>query len=472
MNALNYINNQFLESPEVHPVYNKYTGELLANVPIATEEQIKNAIKGNLHAFDVMKDYSAGTRASFLEKIYLLLDQQKEDFARLIAMEAGKPISYARSEVSRALDNIKTGIRETYSFSGEMVPMDYLNGQGKTAYTIRRPVGPILAITPFNFPLNLALHKIIPAIAVGASITVKPAPQAPLSLLAFAEIIEKAGLPAGAVNILFTDNEKSQMMVEEEAFKILSFTGSDRVGWKLKKLSGKKKNLLEMGGNAAAIVDETADLKRAVRKLVYGSFLNAGQICISTQRIFVQRQIFDIFLQYFLEETKKVKSGDMMDEDVINSSMISSADLQRIETWVDEAVKKGAKLLHGGKVLNRKANIFAPTILTNTNNQMKVFAEEAFAPLVVIEAFDNFDQAVKQVNDSKYGLQAGVFSNNLPHILQAQKDLEVGGIIINEVPGFRIDGMPYGGVKDSGLGREGAKYVMREYTEPKLIVLG
>ncbi len=472
MKYKNYINGEFFDSGDIFNVYDKYSGKLLAKVSIANENLIEKAMESNRKAFSIMNNYSAGKRASFLEKIYHLLEEQKEDFARLIALEAGKPIGYARSEVTRALDNIQTGIRETYHFTGETVPMDYLNGTGKTAYTIRQPSGPVLAITPFNFPLNLALHKIIPAIAVGTSITVKPAPQAPLTLLKFAELIHQAGLPKGAVNILFTDNRHSQKMVEDERYKILSFTGSDKVGWFLKSLSGKKKVLLEMGGNAAAIVDETADIQRAARKLVYGSFLNAGQICISTQRIFVQKKIYDSFVELFIEETKKVKSGSPLDEEVINSSMISKQDLLRIDQWVKEAKEKGAKVLYGGEILDEKANIYMPTVLRDTNNQMKVYTEEAFAPVVLIEPYSGFNEAVEKVNDSRYGLQAGVFSNHLPHVLQAQKELEVGGVIINEVPGFRIDSMPYGGVKDSGMGREGARYVMQEYTEPKLIVLG
>ncbi len=472
MNFYNFINNQFVNKTEKHPVFNKYSGELIAQIPVADDNDIKEAVRGNIQAYEIMKNYSAETRAGFLENIYSLLNKQKDDFSRLIAMEAGKPISYARSEVLRALDNIKTGIRETYRFAGEMLPIDYLNGQGKTAFTLPHPIGPVLAITPFNFPLNLALHKIIPAIAVGTSITVKPAPQAPLTILAFAKILKEAGLPEGAVNILFTDNANSQKMVEDDGFKILSFTGSDNVGWMLKKLAGKKKTLLEMGGNASAIIDETADLKRAARKLVYGSFLNAGQICISTQRIFVQEKVFDEFAGYFLDETKKIKSGDVMDEEVINSSMISSADVERIDHWVQEAISQGAKLLLGGKILDPKANIYAPTILTNTSNRIKIYTEEAFAPVVLIEAYKTFAEAIRKTNDSRYGLQAGVFSNYLPHILQAQRALEVGGIIFNEIPGFRIDSMPYGGMKDSGMGREGTRYAMNDYTEPKLIILG
>jgi glyceraldehyde-3-phosphate dehydrogenase (NADP+) len=349
--------------------------------------------------------------------------------------------------------------------------MDYLNGKNKTAYTIRQPLGVVLGITPFNFPLNLALHKLIPAIAVGAPIILKPAPQAPLTLLALANLLQNTELPKAAVNIIMTDNANAQKLVEDDRIKILSFTGSDKVGWMLKAISGKKKVLLEMGGNAAAIIDSSANLQRAARKLVYGSFLNAGQICISTQRIYVLENVYEQFMQYFIEETQKVQSGDMRNENVINSSMISVNDVKRIQQWIDEAVEQGAKILTGGKILDAKANIFEPTILTNTNISMKVNAEEAFAPVVIIEKVSGFEQAVDLVNESKYGLQAAVFTDSLQNILKAQTDLDVGGVIINDVPGFRIDAMPYGGIKDSGVGREGAKYVMQEFTEPKLIVL-
>ncbi len=471
MNQSNYINGEFLNAPKQWPVYHKYTGELLGKVALATDKQVEKAIQSSQDSFKTFRYFSAGKRAVILENLYKQLKELTDTFAHLIAAEAGKPITYAYSEVHRALDNIKTGIRMTYEFDGNKVPMDYLNGQGKTAYTIRQPVGPVLGITPFNFPLNLALHKLIPAIATGTSIILKPAPQAPLTLLALAKLLQQTGIPNGAVNILFTTNELSQKMVEDNRLKILSFTGSDKVGWFLKSIAGKKKVLLEMGGNAAAVIDDTADLKRAAKKLSYGSFLNAGQICISTQRIYVLETVYDDFLEFFIKETEQVKSGNPFDTKVINSSMISKKDIKRIDQWVNEAVRQGAKILTGGYVLNKEANIYAPTILTDTNNQMKVWTEEAFAPVVLIEKADDFKKAVNAVNDSRYGLQASVFSNNLKNILFAQNHIETGGVIINESPGFRIDSMPYGGIKDSGIGREGAFYAMQDYTEPKLIVL-
>ena len=467
----NYINGRFQTASKYHPVYQKYTGELLAEVPIANSKQVESALIASHKSFPVFKQFSAERKAVILEKIYDGLNIKKEYFARLIAAEGGKPITYARSEVNRALDNLQTGIRVTYEFSGKVVPMDYLNGKGKTAYTIRQAAGPVLGITPFNFPLNLALHKLIPAIAVGAPIILKPAPQAPLTLLALARLIAETDLPPGAVQILFATNKNTQKMVEDERLKILSFTGSDKIGWFLKSIAGKKKVFLEMGGNAAAIVDETTDLKRAVKKLVYGSFLNAGQICISTQRIFVSENIFSHFTDLFIRETEKVVSGDIFDPEVINSSMISKKDVLRINQWIQEAIKQGAEILTGGKILDAKTNIYAPTVLTGTHAGMRVYDEEAFAPVVCIEPYGTFKEAVDKLNESKYGLQAGVFSNNLKHILYAQNQAEVGGLIINESPGFRIDSMPYGGVKNSGLGREGALYAMTDFTEPKLIVL-
>ena len=467
----NYINGQFISSPQKLPVYQKFTGELLAEIPVATAQQVEDALQSAEKSFTILKQFSAEKRAEILSQLYDLLKNEAGYFARLIAAEAGKPISYAQSEVTRALDNLKTGIRLSLTFKGRQVAMDYLNGKGKTAYTIRQATGPVLGITPFNFPLNLALHKLIPAIAVGASVILKPAPQAPLTLLALAKLIDQIDLPKGAIQILYTSNDLSQKMVEDERLKILSFTGSDKVGWLLKSLARKKKVLLEMGGNAAAIIDETADLKRAAKKLAYGSFLNAGQICISTQRIYVLEKVFDEFLELFLAETRNIKSGDMFDPDVINSSMISHKDLLRIDAWIQEAVNQRAKILQGGQILNEVANIYAPTVLTNTKPDMKIWSEEAFAPIVLVEKITNFKQAVMAVNDSRYGLQAGVFTQNLKHILYAQNHLEVGGLIINESPGFRIDSMPYGGIKDSGLGREGALYAMTDFTEPRLIVL-
>jgi glyceraldehyde-3-phosphate dehydrogenase (NADP+) len=471
LNTQNYIDGQFIDGDTILPVYQKYSQELLANIKLANEEQVEKAIIAVGDSFHIFKKFSAEKRAGILQELYNGILQNKEAFSVLIAAEAGKPIDYAKSEVARALDNIETGIRATLTSAGKIIPMDYLNGKGKSAYTIREPLGPVLGITPFNFPLNLALHKLIPAIATGSSIILKPAPQAPLTLMALASFLHQTELPKGAVNILMTTNELTQKMVEDDRLKILSFTGSDKIGWMLKSLAGKKKVLLEMGGNAAAIIDTSADLKRAAKKLAYGSYLNAGQICISTQRIYVLESVFDEFLEIFINETKQIKSGNMFENDVVNSSMISKNDLYRIVEWVEEAIKQGAKILYGGYILDEKHHIYSPTILTNTLAEMKIVHNEAFAPVVTIEKVKNIKNAVKKVNESRYGLQAAIFTNNLKNSFYALQNIDAGGIIINDIPGFRIDGMPYGGIKDSGMGREGAFDAINDYTETKLVVI-
>lgn len=467
----NYINNEWATSKQSLAVYQKYTGELLANVSIANEKQVDMALQTSHESFKIFKKFSVEKRAAILTQLHGLLKQHKDAFADLITAEAGKPIHYAQNEVQRALHNLEDGIRQTYIFSGHQISMDYLNGKGKTAYTIRVPAGPVLGITPFNFPLNLALHKLIPAIAVGAPIILKPAPQAPLTVLALANLLKQTELPKGSVNILLTTNELTQKMLEDERLRVFSFTGSDRIGWMLKNKAYKKKVFLEMGGNAATVIDASADLKRAAKKLAYGSFLYAGQICISSQRIYVVNSVFDKFLQLFLKETSAIKSGKPFDPDVVNSSMISDNDVRRIDKWVKEAVEDGATILCGGQILDEKANIYAPTILTGTNDRMKVWQNEAFAPVVLIESAPDFKTAVRMANNSRYGLQTAVFTNNFDQVLYAQKEIEAGAVIVNDIPGFRIDSMPYGGIKDSGVGREGAYYAMHDYTDPKLMVL-
>ncbi len=472
ISPFNYINGALVSAEETIPVYDKYSGELLAQVSMANESQVETALQSVSNSFKIFKNFSAEKRAGILQQLHRLLLEQKELFAQLIAAEAGKPIHYAQSEVQRALQNIEDGIRQTFLFTGQQVPMDYYNGKNKTAYTIRIPAGPVLGITPFNFPLNLALHKLIPALAVGAPIILKPAPQAPLTLLALAKLLQQTDLPKGSVNILLTNNELTKKMLEDSRLRIFSFTGSDRVGWMLKNKAFKKKVFLELGGNAASIIDASADLKRAAKKLAYGSFLYAGQICISSQRIYVDKTVFDDFLQLFLKETGAIKSGNPFDPEVVNSSMISANDMHRIDHWIKEAVNDGATILSGGQILDEKANVYAPTILTGTNARMKVWQNEAFAPVVLVEKAADFKTAVRMANNSRYGLQTAVFTNDFAHVLYAQKEIEAGAVIVNDIPGFRIDSMPYGGIKDSGIGREGAYYAMHDYTEPKLMVLG
>ncbi len=350
------------------------------------------------------------------------------------------------------------------------MPIDYGAGEGKTAFTKRFPIGVIACITPFNFPLNLVLHKVAPALAVGCSVIVKPAPQAPLSTLALAGLIEKAGYPAGVFNAVVCGIPAAEKLVTDSRVAMLSFTGSEKVGWYLKQIAGQKKVVLELGGNAAVVVDKTADLATAARAVAKGAYLYAGQVCISTQRIFVVADVYQEFSKLLLAEIHQIPTGDPHDTAVISGPLIDNQHLQRIHSWINEAVAGGANLLAGGKILDERRNLYEPTLLTNTTDKMKVNSEEAFGPVAVIESVPDFGQALQAVNASRYGLQAGVFTNTFAHVKQAHEELEVGGIIINNVPGFRVDSMPYGGIKNSGFGREGIKYTMEEMTEPRLMV--
>ncbi len=470
-NLHNYIGGKPLDAPDKREVHDKYSGELLGTVPLATGEQAGEAIETAVKIFEETRKYSAEKRVEILRIFHDVIREHAEEFTRLIVTEAGKPVSYARNEVRRALDNLETGIRETYRFAGEIIPMDYLNGKGKTAYTLRVPYGPVLGISPFNFPINLALHKIIPAIATGAPVIIKPAPQTPLSMLRLAQLVHEAGIPAGVFQVLMTSNETAEQMVRHPSVQILSFTGSDKVGWHLKKISPARKVFLEMGGNAAAVIDTTADLKRAARKLAYGSFLYAGQICISVQRIYVTKENFEMFIRLFLEETARLQSGNPADENTVNGPLISGKEIYRIDAWVKEAVADGAQVLTGGKIADEKHHIYEPTVLTATDFPMKVIADEIFGPVVNINAVENIREAIEKINRSRYGLQHALYSDSLRNIRKFIDEVEAGGIMINEIPGFRIDGMPYGGTKDSGIGREGPRWAMEEYTEPKLVVI-
>lgn len=469
----NYINGQWYAAGngESLQVIDKYTREEIASVPFCSLQQMEDAISGSIEGFEVLKNWSAGQRSDALEKMRVGLVENKEAFAQLIAAEAGKPIGYARGEMDRCIDTLKTAVSETLRFDGEMVPIDYNNGAGKVAFTRRFPIGPIAAISPFNFPLNLALHKIAPAIACGCSIVLKPAPQTPLVALAFAKMVDDLEcLPKGALNVLVADIPEAEKLVTDVRMKMLSFTGSPQIGWKLKDICGKKKVALELGGNASVIIDESADLEQSAKMTAIGAFLYAGQICISTQRILVQKNVFEAFKTLLIKEVEALKVGDPREEGVMVSSIIQPVHVERISNWVNEAIEGGAQVLTGGKVLSEQHGLYAPTLLTNTKKGMKVCDLEAFGPIAVIESFDTFQEAIDLTNDSIFGLQAGVYTNNFKHVKMAHQELEVGGVMINNIPGFRIDSMPYGGVKDSGLGREGIKYTMEEMSEPRLLV--
>ncbi len=468
----NFIFNQWVpgDSDEALIVLDKYRNTPLATLQMAGENQMETAIAGAVTVFSEFKSWSAGKRSEHLAKLAELLKAKRDFFIDLIVHEAGKPRSYAVNEFNRSVTTLQTAVSEALSFGGEVVPLDYGAGTGKTAFTRRFPVGVVAGITPFNFPLNLVMHKVAPALAVGCPIIIKPAPQAPLSAIVLAELIKEAGFPAGVCSVLTCPNAVAEKLVRDERVAILSFTGSDQVGWHLKSICGKKKVTLELGGNAAVIIDESADLEGVAKKVAIGSFIYAGQTCISAQRIYVHSAVFDDFIEELIEETKNLVTGDPENPDTLIGPIIDRGHLGRIESWVAEAISGGARLLCGGKVLSRENNLYAPTLLTNTAETMRVSSSEVFGPVSIVEKIESFEAGIAYANASKYGLQAGVFTNRLDHFNMAHEQLEVGAVIINNIPGFRVDSMPYGGVKDSGLGQEGIRYAMEEMTEGRLVV--
>ena len=468
----NYINGVWKKTGDgtFNTVLDKYHGNVLAKLPQAKAEQMEEAIAAAYASRSMVHALSAGERSQKLEALAKLIEQRADDLAMLIVQEGGKPIGYAKGEIARCITTVRTAAAEALRFGGEVTPIDFGAGAGKTAFTKRFPIGVIGAITPFNFPLNLVLHKVAPAMAVGCPVVLKPAHQAPLSALALAGMMDEIGWPKGAFNVLVCQTPVAELIVKDDRVAMLSFTGSDKIGWHLKALSGKKKVALELGGNAAVIIDRGTDLAAAAKSVAMGANLYAGQTCISTQRIFVVKSEFEKFRDLLVKEFKALKAGDPSDPAVSVGPIIDSGHFERITTWVKEATKSGAELLAGGKAVDAKRNVYAATLLTKTKPTMKVDCAEAFGPIAIVEPVKDFAQGIDRVNDSNYGLQAGVYTNDFEHVKQAHEELEVGGVIINGIPGFRIDSMPYGGVKDSGLGREGLKYAMEEMSEPRLIV--
>lgn len=451
-------------------VTDKYQGSPIGEVPLATKGQVELAVDASAKAAREFAGWSLAKRKSHLKKVLELFSGQMDAFAHLIASEAGKPLSYAKGEVRRCQSTLELAIEEVSQFTGEVVQVDYDAGVGRRAYTKRVPRGPILCISPFNFPLNLALHKLAPALAIGCPVILKPALQTPFSALAFAAICEAAGYPPGFISVFLCSNELAESMVRDDRLKLLSFTGSDQVGWHLKAVAGKKPVILELGGNAATIVDETADLDHVAQRLAIGSFLYSGQICISTQRIVMVESIAAELTAKIIEASQKLKVGDPFDPEVTVGPVIASVHLERLSEWVAEAVELGAEVLLGGKIADKNHNLFPPTLLAKVPDHLRIVREEAFGPVAIVQIARDFQHAIELANNSKYGLQAGVFTNRIDRMKAAHDQLEVGGVIVNDVPGFRVDGMPYGGVKDSGLGREGLRYALEDYTEPRLLV--
>jgi acyl-CoA reductase-like NAD-dependent aldehyde dehydrogenase len=464
-----FIDGRWIDEGATSEINSPYDGSLVGVVTLASPRQIEAAIAASVRAFQVTRKLPAFKRQAILRAVSSRIQQKRDEFARIMALESGKPIKTARAEVDRAIFTFSVAAEEATRIGGEYLPLDLQEfTAGRWGIVRRYPVGPIAAITPFNFPLNLVAHKVAPAIASGCTVVLKPAPQTPFSAFLLAELIHEAGWPAGALNVVPTTNEDAALIVSDDRLKMLSFTGSSAVGWKLKATAGKKKVTLELGGNAAVAIHSDADLEFAAERCAFAGFSYAGQSCISVQRILVHRPAFDSFLQKFIERTKKLKTGDPLDESTDIGPLIRASDAERASNWIQEAVSAGAKILLGG---GRKGSVLEPTILTNTRAEMKVNCEEVFAPVKTVEPYDDFADALGRINASPYGLQAGLFTNDARLIFRAYDALEVGGLIVGDVPTFRIDHMPYGGVKDSGLGREGLRYAIEEMTEPRLLAM-
>jgi glyceraldehyde-3-phosphate dehydrogenase (NADP+) len=450
-------------------IRNPYDGSVVREVCQANAEDATEAVRAASDAFAHTRRLPAYERERILRAVSNEINESREEFAQLILSEAGKPIRDARVEVGRAVSTFAIAAEEAKRIGGEVLPLDWTPGSENRSAIIRRfPVGAVLGITPFNFPLNLVAHKLAPAIASGNPIIIKPAPQTPLSALRLGEAVLRAGWPKEALSVLPCSNEIASQMVHDERIRKLTFTGSADVGWRLKGEVPHKKVTLELGGNAAVIIHNDADVESAVRRCVQGGFGYAGQSCISVQRIFLHEDIAEIFLDGFIAGVRELKVGDPLDERIDVGPMINLAAAERAEAWVSEAVKAGARVLAGGQ---REGSMFQPTILADVAANQKVSCEEVFAPVVVIERYVDFNEALKRVNDTRYGLQVGVWTNDYRRIFHAYEELEVGGVIINEVPTYRAEHMPYGGVKDSGSGREGVRSAIEEMTEIRLLVL-
>ena len=453
------------------PVKDKYTGQVVSRVALADADAIEAGIAAAVAATKPMRQLKAYERQAVLEHCVTRFKQRAEELAQGLCIEAGKPIKDARGEVTRLIDTFKIAAEETTRIYGEVIPMDIsARASGYTGSTMRVPVGPCSFITPFNFPLNLVAHKVAPAIAAGCPFVLKPAADTPIGALIIAEILAETDLSKGAFSVLPTTNELASPLVEDERIKLLSFTGSS-IGWDLRAKAGKKKVMLELGGNAACIVDEDVTgehMQDAVGRMVIGAFYQSGQSCVGVQRILIHESVYDDFRQRFIEAAGALVAGDPKDEETFIGPMISEQAAEKLEGWISNALSGGAELLCGG---NRDGAMLQATVLENVPRDSELWCEEAFGPVAVLTPYADFDEAMQLVNDSDFGLQAGVFTRDLYKAQKAWNELEVGGVIIGDVPSWRVDHMPYGGVKASGLGREGIRYAIQAMTETRLMVI-
>lgn len=465
------VNGKWHKSKNKREIIDPYNDEVVGLINIPELGKAKEAVRYAQDAFLKFRNSPSHLRAGILNNIVDGIEKRKEEFAVTLVKEGGKPLKTARVEVSRAMTTFSVAAEEANRFTaGELVPIDIVPGnEQRFGVTRRFPLGVVMGISPFNFPLNLVAHKIAPAIASGNAMILKPASQTPLSALMLGEVVIEAGLDSGLLNILPLPGAAIEPVIEDERIKKVSFTGSDEIGWELMKKYSKKKVTLELGGNAATVIDEDPpDLDFAAGRNAWGAFYQAGQSCISVQRIYVHEKTYENFMDKFIFETEKLKLGDPMLEDTDIGPVIDSGSADRIMDWVEEAIDNGAKIHTGGK---REGKLIEPTILSNVPESYNVSCNEVFGPVVVVDTYKDFDEVLARVNDSRYGLQAGVFTKDMKKAFKAYEALEVGGVVINDYPSFRVENMPYGGVKDSGVGKEGLRYAIQEMTELKLMVV-
>jgi len=464
-----YLNNEAVQPNMDLEVTDKYTNEVAFRTALATPDVIEEAIAGAVAATEPMAAMASFERQNVLQHCVDRFKERFDELAYSLCVEAGKPIKDAEGETTRLIDTFRIAAEESVRNYGEVQPLDIsARAKGYMGMWKRVPIGPCSFISPFNFPLNLAAHKIAPAIAVGCPFVMKPASKTPLGAIIMGEILAETDLPKGAFSILPASRDGADLFTVDERLKLLSFTGSPGVGWDLKAKAGKKKVVLELGGNAAVIIDHDADLEDALERVVFGAFYQSGQSCIGVQRIIIHESIYDRFRDMLVAKTKSLVSGDPKERDTFIGPMISEGEAKRLHGWIEAAVDGGATLLCGG---HRNGNMLEATLLENVDTQADAYREEAFGPLALLSRFSDFGAALNEVNDSKFGLQAGIFTRDLFKTLDAWDHLDVGGVVINDVPSYRVDNMPYGGVKDSGLGREGIRFAMEDMTEIRNLVI-
>ena len=450
-------------------VTNKYTGEVATKVAMADADTIDKAIAAAEEAQPAMAAMAPFERQAVLEHCVKRFTERADELAQALCIEAGKPIKDAKGEVSRLIDTFKIAAEESVRINGEVVNLEIsARAKGYQGMTKKVPIGPCSFISPFNFPLNLAAHKVAPAIAAGCTFVLKPASRTPIGALIIGEVLAETDLPKGAFSILPCSRDGADLFTTDERLKLLSFTGSPDVGWALKAKAGKKPVVLELGGNAACVVDEDADIEDAIDRVIVGAYYQSGQSCISVQRLLVHSKIYDEFKSRYVEKVKALVSGDPSNEDTFIGPMISEGEAERLHGWIEEAKEKGATILCGG---TRDGAMLEATVMENVPKDCDASAEEAFGPLSILVPFDDYDEALEEVNNSRYGLQAGVFTRDIYKAHKAWDVLDVGSVVIGDVPSWRVDNMPYGGVKDSGLGREGIRYAIEDMSETRLMVI-